>query len=56
MAALEQEKMGSYVFLDPDGSQEWGLVVIVAAATSVFYAHQCGGHTTALREIDTGSG
>ena len=44
--------MSSYVFLDPDGSQEWGLVVIVAAATGVTYAHQCGGHATELREVE----
>jgi hypothetical protein len=41
-----------YIFLDPDGTQDFGLVVIVAAATGVTYAHQCGGLATILCEME----
>jgi len=41
-----------YIFLDPDGTHELGLVVIVAAKTGVRYAHQCGGHSVEVREIE----
>jgi hypothetical protein len=40
-----------YVFLDPDGTQQLGLVIIVAAKTGVWYAHQCGGYSTEERDI-----
>lgn len=32
-----------YIFLNPDGRQEMGLIAIIAAQTGVTYAHQCGG-------------
>ena len=41
-----------YVFLDPDGTQGFGLIAIVAAPTRVTYAHQCGGLATEIREIE----
>jgi hypothetical protein len=39
-----------YIFLDPDGTQEFGLFVIVAANTGVIYAQQCGGTANEIRE------
>lgn len=44
--------MHPYIFLDPDGTQQLGLIVIVAAATGVTYAHQCGGHATVIRQME----
>lgn len=44
--------MTHYVFLDPDGTQDFGVVVIIVAATGVTYAHQCGGLATEIREIE----
>src|SRR5437773_1501128 len=41
-----------YVFLDPDGSQELGLLVIVEASSGVTYAQQCAGYLTELRTIE----
>jgi hypothetical protein len=41
-----------YVFLNPDGSQDFGVVVIVQASTGVTYAHQCGGHATKTRTTE----
>jgi hypothetical protein len=32
--------------IDPDGTQDPGLLVLVRADTSVVYEHQCGGHNT----------
>ena len=40
----------AYIFLDPDGTQDFGSLVIVAAPTGVVYAHQCGGLATEDRE------
>jgi hypothetical protein len=40
----------AYVFLDPDGTQDFGLLVVVAAPTGVIYAHQCAGLRTEIRE------
>ena len=42
----------NYIFLDPDGTQDFGLLVIVAAPTGVVYAHQCGGLYTLQREAE----
>lgn len=44
--------MSTYIFLDPDGTQEFGLLVVVAAGTGVTYAHQCGGLATETRELE----
>lgn len=44
--------MGTYIFLDPDGSRGVGLTVVVAAPTGVTYAHQCAGHATDVRELE----
>src|SRR4051794_23787023 len=44
--------MPSYIFLDPDGSQDFGLIAIVRAETGVVYAHQCGGLMNDLREAE----
>jgi uncharacterized protein DUF6210 len=44
--------MQPYIFLDPDGTQPLGLIAIVAAATRVTYAHQCGGHATEIRQLE----
>ncbi|MEY4180616.1 MAG: hypothetical protein RLY70_4190 [Planctomycetota bacterium] len=41
-----------YVFLNPDGTQETGLVVIVEHGTGVRYAQQCGGIATEIRAIE----
>ncbi len=41
-----------YVFLNPDGKQEPGLVVIVEHGTGVRYAQQCGGMSTEIRAIE----
>jgi hypothetical protein len=32
--------------IDPDGTQDPGLLVLVRADTGVVYEHQCGGHNT----------
>jgi hypothetical protein len=42
----------AYVFLDPDGSQGAGLVVIVQAPTGVVYASQVGGYANEEREVE----
>jgi Family of unknown function (DUF6210) len=44
--------MHPYIFLDPDGTQPLGLLVIVAAATGVTYAHQCAGYATVIRQLE----
>jgi hypothetical protein len=44
--------MHPYIFLDPDGTQALGLIAIVAAATGVTYAHQCGGYATIVRQME----
>ena len=41
-----------YVFLDPDGSQGVGLLLIVLAQTGVEYAHQCGGFACETRSAE----
>ena len=44
--------MHPYIVLNPDGTQPLGLMVIVAAATGVTYAHQCGGYATMIRQLE----
>ena len=44
--------MPAYIFLDPDGSQDFGLVAIVRDGTGVVYAHQCGGLMNDLCEAE----
>jgi hypothetical protein len=34
------------VRIDPDGTQDPGLLVLVFAETGIVYEHQCGGHNT----------
>jgi len=41
-----------YIFFDPDGTQPLGLIAIVAAATGITYAHQCGGYATEIRQLE----
>ena len=41
-----------HVFLNPDGSQELGLLVVVQASTGVTYAQQCAGFLTDLRVVE----
>jgi hypothetical protein len=41
-----------HVFLNPDGSQELGLLVVVEASTGVTYAQQCAGYLTELRVVE----
>ena len=43
MSYSESTESGPYIFVDPDGRNGVGLVVIVIASTGVIYAHQCGG-------------
>jgi hypothetical protein len=49
---LKNEREKSYIFVDPDGTQEFGSLVIVVAPTCVVYAHQCGGLACELRELE----
>ena len=44
--------MGAYIFIDPDGTVDFGLIVIVAATTGITYATQCNGYVTEQREIE----
>ncbi len=39
-----------YVFIDPDGTADPGLVVLVLAPTGVFYETQAGGHYSDKRD------
>jgi hypothetical protein len=39
-----------YVFLNPDGTQEKALYLLVEHLTGVTYAHQCAGYLTQTRE------
>ncbi len=41
-----------YVFLDPDGTLDLGLQVIVSAPTGVVYASQCACEFTEVRELE----
>jgi hypothetical protein len=41
-----------YVFIDPDGTADPGLVVLVLAPTGVFYETQAGGHYTMNRKAE----
>jgi len=41
-----------HVVLDPDSTQDLGLVVIVEARTGVTYEQQCGGHATEQRTTE----
>ena len=42
----------AYIFLDPDGSQGAGVVVIVQAPTGVVYASQVAGMQTEERSVE----
>lgn len=42
----------AYVFLDPDGSQGSGVVVVVQAPTGVVYASQVGGSANEERSVE----
>ncbi|PTA67056.1 hypothetical protein C8263_14880 [Deinococcus arcticus] len=42
----------AYVFLDPDGSQGAGAVVVVQAPTGVVYASQVGGYANDERSVE----
>lgn len=42
----------TYIFLDPDGTQDFGLFVIVEAETGVTYANQCAGYLTEPRTLE----
>jgi len=42
----------TYVFLDPDGTQGAGVVVVVQAPTGVVYASQVGGHANEERTVE----
>jgi Family of unknown function (DUF6210) len=42
----------SYVFLNPDGAEDFGLQVIVEHPTGVVYAHQCAGYLTELMAVE----
>ena len=33
--------MSTYIFLDPDGTADFGMVVVVLAKTAIHYAHEC---------------
>lgn len=44
--------MSRYVFLNPDGTEDIQLHVIVNAPTGVIYAHQCGGLSTEQRTTE----
>ena len=44
--------MNRYIFLDPDGTQGIGLLVAIVAQTGLTYAHQCGGITNDVREVE----
>jgi Family of unknown function (DUF6210) len=41
-----------YVFFDPDGTQDFGLLVVVVLPTGVTYAHQCAGLRAEIREVE----
>ena len=41
-----------YIFLNPDGHEDFGLHVIVEHPTGVVYAHQCAGSLTEVREAE----
>jgi len=42
----------AYIFIDPDGTVDFGLVVIVAAATGITYSTQCNGYLTEQRKME----
>lgn len=44
--------MTKIVAIDPDGTQDWGLFVIVDARTGTMYEVQCGGHSTVQRSTE----
>jgi hypothetical protein len=44
--------MRRYVFLNPDGTEELGLNVIIEAQTGVTYGHQCGGYSTEVKTAE----
>ena len=44
--------MTDYVFLDPGGTQQFGLFVVVQRPTGVTYGHQCAGHATEVRSVE----
>jgi hypothetical protein len=41
-----------YIFLNPDGTQEKTLLVLVEAKTGVEYGHQCAGLANHIREAE----
>jgi Family of unknown function (DUF6210) len=41
-----------HVLIDPDGTADPGLVVLIVAATGVFYETQAGGHYTMNRKAE----
>lgn len=41
-----------YIFIDPDGTHNFGLMVIAGAPTGVKYAHQCGGLDVLHRSME----
>jgi hypothetical protein len=44
--------VGAYVVLNPDGTQEIGVVALVASPTGVTCGHQCAGHATETRTVE----
>jgi hypothetical protein len=41
-----------HVFIDPDETGEYGLLLIVEAATGVIYQQQCGGNATEQNKVE----
>jgi len=41
--------MTTLILLDPDGTQDFGLFLIVKAETGIRYVHQCAGYATEER-------
>ncbi len=44
--------MTAFVFLDPDGTEDIGLCLVIEAATGVEYANQCGGVANIQNRIE----
>ena len=42
----------THVYLDPDGTGEFGLLVVVEAPTGVVYWHQCAGYMCSQRHAE----
>lgn len=45
-------KQKPFVFLDPDGTEELGLCLVIESPTGVEYANQCGGLATEQLSIE----